>query len=221
MIRSKKRFYKFIEILAVVGMICLIHGMAITGALYYTDNYVRCYEKDSKMAAEGYSMEELEAEFYNFRMMIYSGEEVSGALVSMEAAAHTNEIGWKLHRLYKAGRVILWIGMVICILAFLILRLRKRYKVLWQGVCSAFIAPFIFVLGGLVVRFRAVTNVFACVLFSQYDKVFYDDPAFVSILPRGIFLGYVWSYLAIWIVVSAVFLSVFFTKKKHRRPHEF
>lgn len=221
MMRNKKRFLKFIELLAVVGMVCLIHGMAVVGTLYYTNNYVACYEKDEKMPRESDSMKTLEAEYYNFRMMIYSGEEIREALVSMEATEHTNAIGWKLHRIYKAGRSMLWIGMVLCILAFLTLRRRKIYKVLWQGVLTAFVLPFLILLAGLVSRFRAVGNAFACVLLSQYDKVFYDDPAFVSVLPRGIFLGYLLVYIAIWLVSSAIFLGVFFTKKKHRSPHEF
>ena len=221
MMRNKRQFLRFIELLAVIGIVCLIHGMAVVGALYYTDNYVSCYEKDGRMPGEGDSKESLEAEFYNFRMMIYSGEEIREALVSMEATEHTNAIGRGLHHIYKAGRALLWIGMVLCVLAFLTLRRRKIYKVLWQGVLGAFVLPFAILFVGLIVRFRAVVNGFACVLFSQYSKVFYDDPAFVSILPRGIFLGYVLVYIAIWLVSSAILLGVFVTKKKHRSPHEF
>lgn len=219
--RGKKRFYKWIELLAAIGIVCLIHGMAITGALYYTDIYDRCYEWDKEMISESYSMEELEAEFYNFRMMIYSGEDVSEALVSMKASGHTNEIGRKLHGIYKTGRMILWIGLLLCILAFFILRRRKRYKVLKKGVTAAFVIPVIFTIAMLVVRFTAMRNVLECIWFSRYEKVFYDDPAFVSILPRGIFLGYFLNYLIVWLVASVVFLCVYYTKKKHRRPYEF
>lgn len=219
--RGKKRFYKRIELLAAIGIVCLIHGMAITGALYYTDIYDKCYERDREMASESYSIEELRAEFYNFRMMIYSGDEVYEALVSMKASKHTNEIGRKLHGIYKTGRMILWIGFLLCLLAFFILRRRKRYKVLKKGVAAAFVIPVIFILAMLIVRFSTMRNILECILFSRYEKVFYDDPAFVSILPRGIFLGYFLIYLIVWLVASTVFLCVYYTKKKHRRPYEF
>lgn len=221
MMLGKKRFYKWIELLAVIGIVCLIHGMAITGTLYYTDIYDRCYERDKEMVSENYSMEELGAEFYNFRMMIYSGDEVSGALVSMKASKHTNEIGRKLHDVYKTGRMMLWSGLLLCLLAFFILRRRKRYRVLKKGVAAAFFIPVILGLVMLLVRFFAMKNVLACIFFSRYESLFYDDPAFVSILPKGIFRGYFWNYLIIWLVASAVFLCVYYIKKKHRRPYEF
>lgn len=207
--------------LAVVGMVCLIHGMALTGAMYYTDNYARCYERDEKMANEEYSQEELSAEFYNFRMMMYTGADVPEALVSMQASAHTNEIGQKLHRIYLAARLILWSGCILCVFAFLILRYRKRYRVLLKGVAASGLIPLVLVCVLSLVRFSAVKNVFACVLFSKYERIFYDDAAFISILPTGIFLGYFMSYLVIWLVASGVFLCVYYTKKKHRRPYEF
>lgn len=215
----KKRFYKWIELFTIIGLVCLIHGMALTGSLYYTDNYTGCYEHDRQMAAEDYAVKE--AEFDNFRMMLYFGEEIPRALVSMQATVHTNEIGFWLHRIYATGRVILWSGTVICLLAFLVLRRRKRYKVLRKGVMAALTVPFVLLVFGLVVRFSAVKNWIACIFLSRYDRVFYDDKEFVSILPRGIFLGYVRSYLLIWLAASAVFLIVYYTKKKHRRPYEF
>lgn len=205
---------------AIVGILCLIYGMALSGALYYTNNYESCYVKRPAHNTE-LTMSQSAAEFHNFRMMILQGRQISNAMVSMDATSHTDQIGYKLHTLYRLGRGMMWVGVILSLAAYLYFHSKRQYRVIRKAVTLSLILPVAAFLLVCVLKPMAMLHMTQAVVLNQYAAVFYDDPDFVSILPGGIFAGYAVRAVLIWLIATAVFYAVFKIKREHRRPHEF
>lgn len=220
--KLKKNFYKLTELLGVIGLILLIQGMAVTGSFYYTDNYDWCWQRDTAFSAALENKKSMEADFYNFRMMVLSPKEDMGsALVSAESTAHTDEIGRGLRRVYYNARYMMYTGLAMGLLAFVFLHRRRCYQLFRVGAMVSACLPALFLLGTFLLHHTDTVNWLACVLFSKYEAVFYDDAAFTAILPRGLLLGYVFSYVGIWALGCLACLAVYYIKRKHRSPHRF
>ncbi len=221
MIKIKKILYKFIGLLGVLGIVLMVQGAAVSGSFYYTDNYDRCRNRDGNFADISDSGDELKAEFYNFRMMVLSEDNLGSALVSQPATEHTNQVVHWLNRVYFYSRYLMIGGLLLGIFAFLCLYRRKCYQLFRIGALLTLILPFFILAVAMVTRFSAVKNVISCVFFSDYKAVFYDDNAFVSILPRGLLLGYAVSYIILWLGGCAAAAFIYRTKRKHRSPYRF
>lgn len=222
MMKLKKNFYKLIELLGVAGLVLLIQGMAVTGSFYYTDNYDWCWQRDAAFSAVPENKRALEADFYNFRMLVLSPEEDMGsALVSETSTAHTDGIGRGLRRVYYNARYMMYAGVALGFLAFLFLHRRRCYQLFRIGALVSVFLPVLFLLAAFFLRRADTVNWLACVLFSKYEAVFYDDAAFTAILPRGLMLGYAFSYAGIWLLGCLASAGVYYTKRKHRSPHRF
>lgn len=145
MLKHKKRFYKWIEFFTVIGIVLMIQGMAVTGSFYYADPYSFCLNQDPRYVLSELPAtlirSEAEAEFYNFRMQVLLGDGTGKTLVSQESTEHTDHVTYILHQIYFIARIFLWAGVCLCVLAFLILRRKKRYRVLRVGAFFSFIIP--------------------------------------------------------------------------------